>query len=37
MAWGINSLNLLSVAAYIGVAWLLLRPKRVPSPVLVKA
>jgi hypothetical protein len=37
MAWGINSLNLLSVAAYIGVAWLLLRPKRVTSAVLAKA
>jgi len=37
MAWGINSLNLLSVAAYIGVAWLLLRPKSVVTPVLAKA
>ncbi len=36
MAWGINSLNLLSLAAYIGVAWFLLRPKSVPVPVLIK-
>jgi hypothetical protein len=34
MAWGINSLNLLSVAAYLGVAWLVLRQQRVRSPVL---
>jgi SAM-dependent methyltransferase len=37
MAWGINSLNLLSLVAYAGVAWLILRPRRVSAPALAKA
>jgi hypothetical protein len=37
MAWGINSLNLLALVAYLGVAWFLFRPKPVAVPALVKA
>jgi hypothetical protein len=37
MAWGINSLNLLSLVAYIAVAWLLLRPRSVPAPAMARA
>jgi hypothetical protein len=37
MAAGINSLNLLSLLAYAGVAWFLLRPRNVASLALAKA
>ncbi len=37
MASGINSLNLLSLLAYAGVAWFLLRPRKVASLALAKA
>ena len=37
MASGINSLNLLSLLAYAGVAWFLLRPRKVAALALAKA
>jgi hypothetical protein len=37
MASGINSLNLLSIVAYLGVAWFVLRPRKIALPVFAKA